>query len=249
MFTQLPTTTSAQLTDIICAVQGYISPSNPGLSVQETLGQVSALLNSNIILASFTNPNGILAGTIYQLCWDIGDHLLFVCTTTGNTSTAVWTPCIGQLTNGQLRIGSTGAAPSAATLTPGQNISITNTAGAITIASTGSASFSWTLVTGTTEVGLTNSGYIANNSGLVTISLPATSSVGDEFSVVGYGSGGWSISQVTGQQIHIGAQDTTAGATGSVSSSNQYDSVDLLCVVANTIWTTFTAPQGNLALV
>ncbi|MBL7997741.1 MAG: hypothetical protein JNL32_03790 [Candidatus Kapabacteria bacterium] len=40
------------------------------------------------------------------------------------------------LTNGQLLIGSTGAAPQAATLTAGNNISIANTAGAITISTT-----------------------------------------------------------------------------------------------------------------
>lgn len=69
-FTMLPTTTSAQMTDIICAVQGYVSPSNLGLSVQETLQQVFTLFNNNIILANSGNPNGSLAGTTYQLCWD-----------------------------------------------------------------------------------------------------------------------------------------------------------------------------------
>lgn len=42
------------------------------------------------------------------------------------------------MTNGQLLIGSTGAAPAAGTLTAGTGITITNTAGAITIASSGS---------------------------------------------------------------------------------------------------------------
>ena len=40
----------------------------------------------------------------------------------------------GAMTNGQLLIGSTGAAPVVANLTAGDNVSITNTAGAITIA-------------------------------------------------------------------------------------------------------------------
>lgn len=44
---------------------------------------------------------------------------------------------VGPLTNGQLVIGSTGAAPQPATLTAGSGISITNAAGAITIAASG----------------------------------------------------------------------------------------------------------------
>lgn len=54
-----------------------------------------------------------------------------VTTTTGGQITTA-----SALTDGQLLIGSTGAAPVAATLTAGPNITITNTAGAITIGST-----------------------------------------------------------------------------------------------------------------
>ena len=46
---------------------------------------------------------------------------------------------VGPLTDGQVVIGSTGAAPQAQTLTAGAGISITNGAGSITIASTGGA--------------------------------------------------------------------------------------------------------------
>lgn len=45
---------------------------------------------------------------------------------------------VGPLTNGQIIIGSTGASPVASTLTAGTGISITNSAGGITIASTAS---------------------------------------------------------------------------------------------------------------
>ena len=47
---------------------------------------------------------------------------------------------LGQATNGQLVVGSTGADPVLATLTGGANITVTNTAGAISIATTGLAS-------------------------------------------------------------------------------------------------------------
>lgn len=91
MFTQLPTVISATLGDVICAVQGYVSPSNPGQSVQETLGQILTLMQSNIIQNFAGNPNGNVAGNKYGLCWDNTDSVLYVCTTSGNSATAVWT--------------------------------------------------------------------------------------------------------------------------------------------------------------
>lgn len=84
MFTQLPTTTAATLGDIICAVQG-------NTSVQETLGQIIALANANVVLNYPGNPNGNLAGTTFQFCWDTTNHILYICTSTGSAATAVWT--------------------------------------------------------------------------------------------------------------------------------------------------------------
>ena len=133
LFTQLPAASIANLTDIICAVQGYVSPTNLGLSTQMTLQQVITLSNASMILNYPGNPNGHVAGTAYQLLWDTTDDILYVCTTTGTISSAVWTPVIGQLTNGQIRIGSTGNVPVAATIIAGNNLLVTNGAGSITI--------------------------------------------------------------------------------------------------------------------
>lgn len=48
MFTQLPTVTTAQFSDITTAVQGYSNPAVPGTSVQETWGQVYTLFTTLI---------------------------------------------------------------------------------------------------------------------------------------------------------------------------------------------------------
>lgn len=90
-FTELPTVTSAQLTDVICAVQGYVSPSNLGLTVQETLQQVYNLFQANIVLFNAGNPNGTIAGTTYKFCWDTTNLDLYICTASGTAATAVWT--------------------------------------------------------------------------------------------------------------------------------------------------------------
>lgn len=143
------------------------------------------------------------------------------------------------LTSGQLAIGSTGADPTAATLSAGTGIGIVNGAGSITISSTGGG-LSWTDVTGTTQAMAINSGYLADNAGLVTLTLPATAVQFSVIQVTGFGAGGWKIAQNANQAIHLGsAAPSTTGVTGFIASTNQYDSVTLLAAVggASTIWT------------
>ena len=208
MFTSLPTVATAQLTDIICAVQGYSSPTVLGLSVQESLQQVYDLFQANIILFNAGDPNGSVAGTTYQLCWDTVNDDLYICTTSGTSSTAVWT-----------------------NVTSGSDI------------------FQWTNVTGTTITMSANNGYVSANAGVVTLTLPATSAFGTNLSIVGMGAGGWSIAQTSGQQVHVGSSATTPGSGGSISSTNRYDSINLICTVANTTWVARGGPQGILTIV
>ena len=54
---------------------------------------------SGVILSNAGNPNGVVAGTTYQLCWDTVDLVLWVCTTSGTATTAVWTECINPQSN------------------------------------------------------------------------------------------------------------------------------------------------------
>src|SRR6185369_10869221 len=90
MFTELPTVSNSLMSDIICAIQGYVSPSNLGLSTQQTLSQIFSLFQSNMILFNSGDPNGSVAGTTYQFCWDTLHSTLYICVTSGTTSTAVW---------------------------------------------------------------------------------------------------------------------------------------------------------------
>jgi hypothetical protein len=272
-FTQLPTVPNATLADIICAVQG-------GISVQETLSQVQALMLSQTILSFAGNPNSNLAGNIYQLCWDITDMRLYVCTTTGTALTAVWTaalngivsPALGgtgvanptangiaiaegsadfhfiPLTNGQFLIGSTSTDPVANTLGAGPGITIMNTAGQVIISGTGLSGFVWNDVTGTSLTMVSGNGYVADNSSLVTLTLPTTSIFGDVIQVVGKNTGGWAIAQNAGQTIHFGDENTTTGVTGSLASTNQYDAMTLVCTIADTDWTVAPGTQGNITV-
>lgn len=108
--------------------------------------------------------------------------------------------------------------------------------------------FSWTDITVTSVNGIVNNGYIADNASLVTLTLPTTAAQGTIIELAGNGAGGWKIAQNAGQQINFGAFSTTVGVTGSLSSTQRYNSVRLLCVVSNLTFNVLSS-QGNLKVV
>ncbi len=151
------------------------------------------------------------------------------------------------MTNGQIIIGSTGATPTAANLTAGLGVSITNGAGAITISSTGGG-FATVDQTTTPVTMVASTQYIADNAGLVTLTLPAIAAIGDTFKIIGKGAGGWLMGQAAGQTSHVGNQATTGGVGGSVASTNQWDVITIICVTANTTFSV-QVNQGNVTVV
>lgn len=94
-----------------------------------------------------------------------------------------------------------------------------------------------------------NTIYGANSSSLIVLTLPTVAPAGSIISVVGIGSGGWRIAQPSGVTINVGNQPTTTGSSGTVSSTNRYDSIQLICISANTVWSLLGGPQGNLNIV
>jgi hypothetical protein len=150
------------------------------------------------------------------------------------------------LTSGQVVIGGTGA-PAAATLTAGTGVSIANGNNSITISASGGG-LTWTTVTGTSQAAAVNNGYIANNSGTTTVTLPATSAVGSVVEVIGENNAtGWQIAQNAGNQIFFGTSSTTSGTGGYLASTNTYDFVSLLCITANANWAV-TGSIGNITV-
>lgn len=162
----------------------------------------------------------------------------------GNGTSAV--SALGAATNGQIPIGSTGNAPSLATITAGAGISVSNGAGSITIASNGAQA--WVDVTGTSAAMAIDTGYVADNAGLVTLTLPATAAFGSMIRVTGKGTGGWLIAQNAGQTIFFGTATTTPGVGGSLASTQIRDSVSLVCVTANNDWNVISS-IGNILYV
>lgn len=89
-------------------------------------------------------------------------------------------------------------------------------------------------VTGTTQALAVGNLYYANNASLVTLTIPSTFAVGEVIAVMGQGAGGWKIAQNASQNIIFGDQVSTTGTGGSWSSSQQYDNIFLVGMVANT---------------
>ncbi len=116
-----------------------------------------------------------------------------------------------------------------------------------TVSSFGGSSFTWTEVTGASQSAAVNNGYITNNAGLVTVTLPTTAAIGDIVEVGGKGAGGWRIAQNASQLIHFGSSVTTTGTGGRLDSTNRYDTVKIICITANNEWLV-TSSIGNITV-
>ena len=123
-----------------------------------------------------------------------------------------------------------------------QNVVSLGSIGEVLISAGAGALPVWGTQTGTPWVDQTsssvtmavNTSYVADNAGLVTFTLPVTAAFGSTFQVVGKGGGGWKLAQNSSQQINFGNAATMSGTGGYLASTNQFDSVTLVCVTANT---------------
>lgn len=107
----------------------------------------------------------------------------------------------------------------------------------LTVTGTGIA---WTREAGAAVAMVVNHGYIPTNVGLTTFTLPLVSAVGDEIEICGESAGGWRIAQNAIQYIIYNPNVSTLGVGGSISSSFRYDTVRLVCTVANRAWSTLS---------
>lgn len=107
---------------------------------------------------------------------------------------------------------------------------------------------SWVDVTGTTQAMAINTGYLADNASLVTMTLPSTAAQFSIIRVAGKGAGGWKIAQNASQTIQIGNQVTTTGVGGSLASTNAFDALEIMCTTTNNGWVVLSG-WGNITVV
>ena len=209
-------------------------------NVTLTLGgtPATALLQATSITAGWAGQLSVGRGGTGAASFNTNGVIISNTTTTGALAAL-------SLTDGQVVIGSSAGAPLAGTLTAGTNISITNGNNSITIANTAAAGILWNDVSGTTQAATGNNGYIISNASQTTVTIPATIAEGLVIGVAGKGAAGWILKANTGQTIHYGSSATSSA--GSLTSTNQWDSVQVVCVTANTTFVVI-ASQGNLTV-
>lgn len=161
-FLQLPDADPLSTADVIAAVQGGLS----GDTVQMTLGQVLSLGLVTNTLSYAGNPNSNVAGTVLQLCLDTSSLDLYICTTGGSASTAVWT-LIGNNLILPAQGGTGVASPTAHTLPVAEGSSAFNFLGPLTngqllIGSTSNDPAAATITAGTNV-------SVSNGAGTITI--------------------------------------------------------------------------------
>lgn len=101
----------------------------------------------------------------------------------------------------------------------------------------GGGGFTWVDATSATQALLAQHGYVTDRGGGVTYTLPASGTLGDVIKIVGkLGLG--VITPNANQQILIGSVSGTVGATGTATSNNVGDCIELVCITAgaSTVW-------------
>jgi len=110
----------------------------------------------------------------------------------------------------------------------------------------GGTGITWNDQVSATVTMAANNGYVVDNGAvLVTLTIPAAAALGDTFVIAGKSAGGWKVQANGGQTVNVGNSPTTVA--GSVSSSNTYDCMTIVCITANTTFVSY-ALQGNLTV-
>jgi hypothetical protein len=145
--------------------------------------------------------------------WNASSSTSGVSTLTGNTGTA--SPA-----SGNIAIVGIGA------------VSVAGSGSTLTISATIPASFTWN-DNATSLTMVSNNGYLVKSASQQSFTLPTTAALGDLIEIVWVsGAGGFRITQSAGQQIRYSGNLTTAGATGTLTSSSVGNTVHLVCTTA-----------------
>lgn len=127
------------------------------------------------------------------------------------------------------------------------SISVNGNAGTNTLTISSSPVAAWNLI-GASQTMAPNQGYFCTGGGALVLTLPVASNIGDIIQITLDGSASWQIAQTAGQRVRIGNLQTTLGVGGSITSTQQGDTVYLVCQIANLKWNVLSS-MGNLIVV
>lgn len=110
----------------------------------------------------------------------------------------------------------------------------------ITITGSGSSGFTWNNISASQTISV-NNGYFCSGGAAIVLLLPPVSAFGDIIEIVIDGSASVQITQGAGQSIKLANTTSTPGVGGSFMSTQQGDSIRLLCKTVNLNWTALSA--------
>lgn len=126
---------------------------------------------------------------------------------------------------------------------------ITTSGAGNTLTITGSSSsLTWNAISANQTLTVNNGYFVVSPGGAISLALPAVSALGDTIIVALNGATSFTITQGAGQSIRLGNQATTAGVGGSLASTQQGDTITMVCKTANLAWHVISS-EGNLTIV
>jgi hypothetical protein len=243
-FVNSGTTSTLNLTDgvgntMLGKGSGSLAYLGPGQNVGLGTGCLSNLISGNRTLAV-----GYQAGTSY-LSGESNNILI------QNSGTP--------LESNTLRIGTQGsgvgqvntcyiAGITGVTVSTPSAVVINPSTGQLGVGASSPTGLNWNITTANVSPMSTNNGYICvGPGGALTLLLPPVSVLGDEIIVTLDGAASFQITQGAGQSIRLANTSTTAGVTGSITSTQQGDTITMVCQLANLKWNVISS-IGNLTV-
>lgn len=190
----------------------------------------------NVILKAGAPSTGNIDNQVGTLYVDTTANAMYALVdVTG--STATWAVLGGGSSDVNTLTGDSGGAisPTGGTITlaGGTGIATSGSGSTITFNVVGGG-LETTVSTTTPASPAVNTRLVTNTAGLFTVNLPAVAAVGSMLIVSGLGAGGWILDCAAGDTIESPGGSTSSG--GTLASTNRYDSVTVVCVVADTTW-------------
>lgn len=218
----------------IQGIAGVTVSNQQFVQIDTTTGQLGSVSVSPSGITEIDGDTGSTTGPIVKIAGGTGITTAVSGTTVTITSTGGGSG-IGTLD------GDTGSATGTTiTLAGGSGMSTVASGSTVTFNAKGGG-YGW--IDQTSSIVMANNiAYVADSSSLVTLTLPTTVPFGTTFKITGKGTGGWQMAQQSGQTTHFLSATTTTGTGGSLASTGQYDTIEILCITANT---TFSVIQSN----
>lgn len=147
---------------------------------------------------------------------------------TGRTSHTAYAVLCGGTT-------ATGAQQSIAGVGTTGQVLTSNGAGVLPTFQDAATPFTWNEDTTGTVSAAVNNGYVVQNAGGTTITLPAVCAIGDTVKVIGKGAGGWVLKPASGDTIEM--LGTTTAGSETVTPDEDTATIEVVCTTANSAWT------------